>query len=218
MVPSARLVGGNRIHKMVKRILTAISPGILLCALSVAQEKPEQNVDWSKIRDAFRVYCESPTAANAINILAELPEELGRTVDQKQWQSTLDYIFGPIYSEWAGFVRKGDRSSLQFTLKLINITDGWYTENLCSLIGTTIRVNPTLFLEEMNNLGKNAFLLSNIVAGIDAEEYPPEVAKKEIKFRIESLKTVNRPDLIDLRDRCIRLLEKELKIFERIYK
>jgi hypothetical protein len=199
---------------MTKLIIRATILCIILLNFSAAQQNTKQNIDWTKVREAFEAYCEAPSAENAIKILAALPDNFAnREADFKQWVSTSRYVYeGQPFRVLDNLVQKGNKFALRVAFKTLFMSDGAFGEDLCGLIGRAIRVNPVLFLEEIKISGQKGHMLDSILAGqIDADEYRPEVVKKEIQLRIYSLKTVDRPDLLELRDICIYKLKESLK-------
>jgi hypothetical protein len=206
---------------MTKLIMRATILCIILLNLSAAEQNTKQNIDWGKIRKAYEAYCRFPSADNANDILVALPEKLDlNPVDFEQYVSISKYIYyGEPFKVLANLVKKGDRFALRVTYRTLEISDGAYAEGLCSILGTGIRVNAILFLEETKIFSKNKqdifspnSTLDSVLSGqIDADEYRPEVVNKEVQLRISSLKTVDRPDLLELRDICISKLKESLK-------
>lgn len=181
---------------------------------SAAQENIKQTTNWATVREAFEAYCKSPSADNANKILAALPNNFSnREDDFDQWVSAVNYVYkGQPFRVMDELVRKGDRLALRVACKTLFMSDGAFGEALCGLIGRAVRVNPRLFLEEIKISGQDRDMLGSILVGdIDADEYRPEVVNKEVQLRIKSLKTVNRPDLLELRDVCIIILKESLK-------
>jgi hypothetical protein len=206
---------------MTKLIMRATFLCIFLFNFSTAQENIKQNIDWTKVREAFGAYCESPSADNASKVLAALPNTFAnRHADFEQWAAVVHYVYeGPPFKVLDNLVRKGDKFALRVAFKTVFMSDGAFGEDLSGLIGRAIRVNPTVFLEEakiFSGYKDRRFAMGSILAGnIDADDYRPEVVKKEIQLRINSLKTVDRADLIEIRDICISELETSLNIIGR---
>ena len=179
-------------------------------------------IDWRIIKEEFKVYSESPSAKNAKKLLSILPIEFNiATTDFEQWKSTINYIYhDKPFDALNDLVRKGDRLALRVTYYtlIIAMRAAALSEDLCSLLGYSVRINPLVFLEEMlsfesthNQFIAQSNLLGNILVGNIDPEFREDVIKKEIRLRIEALKTVKRPDLLELRDACIKELEEALK-------
>ena len=199
---------------MTKMIKMAVVLFVFLLNFSADQENTKQTTNWATVREAFEAYCKSPSADNANKILAALPNNFSnREGDFDQWVSAVNYVYkGQPFRVMDELVRKGDKLALRVACKTLFMSDAAFGEDLCGLIGRAIRVNPRLFLEEIKLSSLDSDILGSILAGnIDADEYRPEVVNKEIQLRIKSLKTVNRPDLLELRDVCIIKLKESLK-------
>ena len=203
-----------------KKFMTAaILFGFSFSFLS-AQEIIRQNIDWRNIREAFKAYCQSPSIEKAKRILSVMPVEFdNRTADFKEWVSTSDYIHeDEPFRVLESLVRKGDEFAIRIAFRTLEITDGAFTEDLCSLIAESIRVNPTAFLEEAKYLiddNRKGHLLNRILNSdydIDTlaleENSPAQVEfRKEVQLRIKSLVTVTSSDLLSIRDICIGKLK-----------
>lgn len=192
-----------------------------------AQEINRQNIDWRNIREAFKAYCQSPSPENAKRILSIMPVEFdNRTADFKEWVSISQYIYeDEPFRILERLIRKGDNFAIRIAFRTLEITDGSFTEDLCSLIAESIRANPTAFLEEAEYLidhNRKGKLLDSILSSdydIDTlalDENPPAQVefRKEAQLRIKSLETVTRSDLLSIRDICIGKLKGMLDLIE----
>jgi len=183
---------------------------------------PGADIDWGIIKEEFKVYSELPSAKNAKKLLSILPIEFNiATTDFEQWKSTINYIYhDKPFGILDNMVRKGDRLALRITYYtlIIAMRAAALSEDLCSVLGNSVRINPLVFLEETQSFESthNQFiaqsnLIGNILIGNIDPELREDVIKKEIRLRIEALKTVKRLDLLELRDACIKELEEALK-------
>jgi hypothetical protein len=177
----------------------------------------QSNINWDEIRRAFGSYCQSPSSGKAIWILSIMPKSFdNRTADHEQWTSTVDYIYEhERFSVLERGIRKGDSFATRIAFKTLNISDGAFTQSLCALIAESIRANPTVFLEELKALFESgdegdlvySILRDDLDTDILAIEENPQAKQeyaREINLRIKSLETVTRPDLIDIRNYCLR--------------
>jgi hypothetical protein len=182
-----------------------------------------QDIDWPRIREAFRVYSAIPSSENAEHIIALLPEKLDyRNVDQKEWELTLnflDLINGEPFRVLEKQIRRGDESAIRVAFKTQVITDGAVTEDLLGIISEAIRSNTLVFLEKLVPLKTHDEHSVNFILRRDSDidtytlsEDPParEAFKKEILLRMNALRAVARPDLIEIRDYCLKKYEEML--------
>jgi hypothetical protein len=179
-------------------------------------------IDWVNIREAYKAYSISPTSENAQRLLVTLPDKLDNiTADAEQWSSTLHFIWEQEpFRVLERLIRQGDEFAIRIAFKTTVITDGACTEDLCTLISESIRVNPLIFLEGLYALIKKDEHLVRFILRRDDDIdtytlYDDPQARvefnKEIRLRMKSLRTVNRPDLIEIRDYCLHRYAKMLK-------
>lgn len=183
-----------------------------------------QDIDWQRIREAFRIYSAKPSLENAERIIAVLPDKFdNRNVNQKEWELTLDYldmINGEPFRVLENLIRQGDESAIRVAFKTHVITDGAVSEDLLGILSEAIRANTLIFLEELSVLRKRDehsvdFLLRRD-SDIDTytlfdDPQAREEFNKEIVLRMKSLRTVSSPNLIEIRDYCLRYYERLLK-------
>jgi hypothetical protein len=211
----------NQRHHLAKRIAALL----LSFAASIwLPLESGQDIDWQRIREAFRIYSAKPSTENAERIIAVLPNKFDyRNVNQKEWELTLNYldmINGEPFRVLANLIRQGDESAIRVAFKTHIITDGAVTEDLLEILSEAIRANTLIFLEELDALKKYdehsvEFLLS-MDGDIDTYtlfDDPQARAEfnKEIVLRIKSLRTVTCPDLVEIRNYCINYYEELLK-------
>ena len=140
----------------------------------------------------------------------------------------MDIFYREHITDLSKLVKEGDRLALRIAFKAVQLMDGLYAEVLDSVIGSSIRVAPTTFLEEAQpfvkknaewfaslnspyKLGISWFMGGILASTMDIEETRPDVIDKEIRLRIEALATVKRQDLLELRDICLDILKERIK-------
>jgi hypothetical protein len=196
---------------MTRIALKAIAFCMLLVSSASSQESKIKDIDWIRVRDAFEAYCQLPSVENADRILAVTPDGHGyKEGDFKEFAATIRYIFdGRPFKVLNKLVHKGDRSALRVALRTLYFSLGC-DDMVCILIGKSIRVDPIMFLEEFKASGLERAWLDLIVTGFGWEdEGYPELSDREIRLRLRSLQSVDRPALIDIRDICINRLKRE---------
>jgi hypothetical protein len=205
--------------KSVQIILTLL---FLLISSLPAQQKRTQIIKWEEIGKSFEAYYESPSAANAEKVLAVLPREFDNlTANLDRWGDTLEYIWqGTTFNVLKNQILKGDGLAIRISFRTLIISDGAFAESLCGLISESIRPNPLGYLEEATAFRKYApemdfIILDTVLPEFygSPEEDPKgfEEFKKEVQERVWALETVNKPDLVELRDRCISRLIREIR-------
>lgn len=112
-------------------------------------------------------------------------------------------------------VHGGNRPSIHLALKLREIHDGGeFGEDLDILLDSLIHSSPQLFLEGLKENGevvKNPEDLDELISFMGAL-FADEVGQtqKEYASRIRDLQKVKQPELITLRDECIKILKAEI--------
>lgn len=179
-----------------------------------------QDIAWARIREAFKRYSAIPSSENAERILASLPNNFdNNNVNQEEWERTLNYldmIDGTPFRVLESRIRQGDESAIRVAFRTNIITDGAVTEDLFAIISEAIRSNPLVFLEELAALRASDEHGVNFILRQDSDidtytlaEDPPsrEAFKKEIILRMKVLKTVAQPNLVEIRDYCLKKYE-----------
>jgi hypothetical protein len=167
-------------------------------------------VDWSGLLIAWRQYVSNPSGVNADTLYFYLPTNHWFQQDSA-YAKTFDIIYDSLFIV-EKLMQKQNRIAVKIAFRLLNISDGAFAEDLCSSLGSFIKINPQMFLEELelqwqpntgleqlgNNLGEE--FLSN-----------EDSSRAEYKRRIDALNSVTIPELKKYRDRCVFELELKLK-------
>jgi hypothetical protein len=119
---------------------------------------------------------------------------------------------------------EGEPNAVDVGFRLLNISDGAAGEWLFHALGTILPNHPRLFLEKAvahlghEGRGDSDRILDGILHPVGWWEIPEndrdhvkykELRNVRIDMRIKALRTVQDPQLSELRDRCILLLEKK---------
>ena len=105
----------------------------------------------------------------------------------------------------------GKRDAIRALFNLQTRSDGAVSEYIDIVLGSTIRKNPKVFLEELKRSEKKTRLDALVGnTGPDLVDRFEEQAV-ELKRRREALRTVHEPSLIEVRDACIRELDGEIE-------
>ena len=105
----------------------------------------------------------------------------------------------------------GKREAIRSLFNLQTRSDGAVSEYIDIVLGSTIRKNPQVFLEELKRAEKKGrvdALLGN--TGPDLVDRFEEQAV-ELKNRRAALLTVGEASLIEVRDACIRELDRQIE-------
>ena len=181
---------------------------ILYIPLNTSQVT-EVEINWLALQGAFKTYADYPSSENALKIIEILPDSNITYTGSKQEKETLDFIYN-----WAQFrmlerqVFSRDRSAVKLAFKLRSIADGGFSEDLNIMLGTLIRIDPELFLEELKNAKPEVERLDALLAN-EGAVYVDRMRAQclENQLRIKSLETVKEASLENIRNRCIEILK-----------
>lgn len=178
-----------------------------------AQNQNDEKIDWEKIKEVATAYFNYPSSENALKFYLTLPER-GPVLRG----DVVDFIFK--YENFRMLEKQvyaSDPNAVKVAFRIINISDGYYTEITETALGNLIRINPRLFLQELNS-HKNIRPIEDsavtMVGEIFADRFKAQ--KLEIELRIRALETVKNDNLIEIRDQCIKILNEHLKYLEKI--
>ena len=191
--------------------------------------------DWENLKIDYAAYLKDPSVENVNKVCAvmtgitekrqtatPLPESK-KSPNEVTWYmppegkaegKTVDYMLANL-KVLEKRVKEGHRPSILLALKLREIHDGGeFGEDLDILLDSLIHSNSRLFLEGLKENGKvveNPEDLDELISFMGApfadEEGQPQ---KEYAFRIRDLQKVKAPELMSLRDKCIKVLKAEI--------
>lgn len=97
-----------------------------------------------------------------------------------------------------------DREAVRLGFRLRSKLDGAFAENNDIALGRLIRIDPKLFLRELNRAGLNQPRLDSLV-GNPGPEYVDRLGAEEyeINRRVKALQSVSEPELAKARDLCL---------------
>lgn len=165
--------------------------------------------DSDKLSSEWDNYIVNPSGENALKVYNLLPEKghVGKEDSSLELEQRMYNNLKILETQ----ILRGNKNNIKLAFKLKTISDGAFTEWLQQMLGQTINLYPKLFLTELkehNHLFENF----DSLVGNFGEEYADNLEKQktEIKKRIESLKTINIPQLSKVKNKCLESLEKKL--------
>lgn|GEM_PF-1120217 len=200
------------LFKNFKRIviIAVIGLGANLLIWSLAQmARAEQVFYWDELLKVYDAYVDYPSPENAKALLDALPadtplEEIGDA------RRGLRHIFSsdnyPVLYEEAVC---GDGTAIEIYFRLLNITDGFYSEVVMSTLGLFVRVQPQLFLELLSvykntkHIKWHGYPVSFVGTGHNIHM---KARVHILEKRVEALETVKDPKFTELNEDCIKEL------------
>lgn len=150
----------------------------------------------------WEVYLEYPSSQNAAQVDSLRYTESTDRMEDVEWDLSLLEVQ----------VISCDREAVRLAFRLVPQMDGLLAEIIDFMLGRLIRINPTLFLQELKNHGEGVPSLGHHVSNF-GEVYVDRWQAKEYEAeqRIQSLQTVVDSDLAEIRDECIAELRARLE-------
>jgi hypothetical protein len=203
-------------RNMTKKITIALVLGSLLGILIIIATVPgiSKNpvVDWNDLFNAFKTYLSDPSDKNAERVINFLPKTGHvKFSGSKREFEVFDFIYQNLETVGRQVYAK-KKLSTRLAFRLMSISDGAFSEELDIILGRLINIDPLLFLKELK-LRENEIVRYDALLGNTGEEFVdrPQDECKELRKRIDSLQSVNDKDLIQIRNRCIKELKKEIE-------
>ncbi len=213
----------NKINKfIIFAFLTILC--ISLSQYGFSEEKP-QVIDWKNIKKSWDAYIEYPSSKNLEKVFILLP--------YMKWKKYSDQLSNILYGGRSVInemlkdlwllekeAYSGNVWAVRVLHKLLTIVSGWSKEKVLSILGNLIRINPSLFLEEMSqqieNIDSDDF--HSILCYMDTAFYTDKIKAKyrEIDLRIKSLEIVKKDSLNIVKKKCLEDLMEKKKGYEGI--
>ena len=175
--------------------------------------KPELQggFDLAKFYEAWKEYISYPSSENAIRVYTLLPDT-GHVFNYIDIDEELEDTLWDVYESLSMLERQvysSDREAVRLAFRLLTTwADGACGEELDIILGTLIRINPKLFLEELYTHRNLVSRLDALVGNFGPEYCGRDKAERlEASLRIKALKQVTDPKLVEVHDECIGLLE-----------
>lgn len=180
---------------------------------SLPQESP---VDWTKLETAWKEYIEYPSSENALKVYSLLPERIITLEERKKfWDNFIkisNIIFDNLnFSILEYEIYAGERNAVKVAFRLYSIADGANDEILTMILTNLIRIHPKLYLEELkvhmhSEPIKELGWPVGYMGGIFVDRFKAQDLER--KLRIKALESVKDKELMEIRDKCIEILQK----------
>jgi hypothetical protein len=176
-------------------------------------------VDWGAVERSWVEYLEYPSSENARKVYILLPNSGHvRYTDDKVENGALEVLADPLGLEvLKRQILSGDRNAVKVAFRLCTLADGAFAEQLDWILASLVRVNPHLFLEELQS---HWDLLQSLGGGLPLGALGPEFVDRlearrlEVTLQIKALGEVHDRDVVSVRDKCIGALRRWLEDHE----
>lgn len=216
---------------MLYRKILFLCLGVILLISSIlpamAEGKSIQNrVDWDQLLVMLRAIEKEPSDKNAVRFLSLIPQK--HTQDQfGDLEKFLDAIDSS--KEYWQLLEKGNPLIAESAFRLMAfILPGAFYEDFFIELGKLATNHPRLFLQLLKKYEHN-FPYEYPVTMTEILDIVPDVCSDEdwkrqgierlklYERRLRALKSVRDEDLLEVRDKCIKILEEIIKEINKIY-
>jgi hypothetical protein len=178
---------------------------------SYADQPRNQKVDWVKLGAAWENYMDYPSSENADKVYNLLPAQghFNYTHEHQEEDETSELIYSNL-KMLERQIYSSDRHAVKLGFRLFTIADGGFAEYLDDILGSLIRINPRLFLEELKE-NRDIIMGLDGLLGNFGDPYVDRMKAHDLEasLRVKALRSVKDKSLKSLRDECIRTLEKD---------
>lgn len=190
--------------------------------------KPESLVNWDKLKISWENFLNYPSEKNLKIFYKDLPKIDLKKVSNAEKANVFSNDKGlvKLIIENIEFLEKeiyaGNRAAVRVCFKLQHLILGrWERSKVVSILGNLIRVNSTIFLEELKNHLKTIDDddLQLILIYYDPYFYTDKVQAclRETQLRIEALERVKNESLGEVKMVCLGILKKEKCKYEKLF-
>lgn len=170
-------------------------------------------INLNGLSNAFKTYLNDPSDKNAERVINFLPKtgHVEFSGSKREFE-VFDFIYQNLKTvEKQVYAR--NRLSTRLAFRLMSISDGVFSEELDIILGRLINIDPKLFLKELKLRENEIVRYDTLLGNTGTEEFVgrPQDECKELKKRIDSLRSVNDKDLLKIRNRCIEELSKQVE-------
>ena len=182
-------------------------------------------IDWKSLNKSWDAYIDYPSSNNLEKISMLLP--------YLKWEKYYDQLSNILYGgrsllndmlKYLWLLEKeaysGNKWAVTILHKFVPIYNGEKKQDVISILSNLIRINPSLFLEEMSqqmeNIDSDDFY--SILCYLDSVYYTDKIKAqyREIDLRIKSLETVKKESLNLVKAKCIEVLMERKNGYEKI--
>ena len=165
---------------------------------------------WMMFAGAWNEYLIYPSTENAAEVYEQIPQWPQNTTVNHTAQRIIDSVYEslPMLKRQ---VYAGDRNAVRVAFRLMRISDGEFSEWLDIILGSLIRIDARLFLQELKAHRAEVSELSSLVGNL-GEEFVDKIAAHnlEMELRIQALSRVDDDALSAIRDECVAALRNDI--------
>lgn len=204
----ARLV----ILMFIPRLAAALVTALVTLTACAAMPPTTAETPWSEIARRVTEYTAKPSPATAKGVLNIIPKASVSFTGSPEEQDANEAIYapGPIRVLEQRVLMK-ERESVELAFRMRHIADGAFLEDLNVILGALIRVDPELFLTELQRAKIPRRDMGGLVRNL-GDTFVDQMEKQceELHLRRQALATVTRSSLKQTKDQSLSALEEGL--------
>ena len=172
-----------------------------------------ESLDWNKISIAWNNFKENPSEINAGILIEFFPKNIIVSADEiDAHRPILDNIYNNL-DILERRILNGSNMSVEIGLRLFAVADGAFSEELSIMMGLYLNSNIERFLEIMSNYPLLIEpLLESFLVSVRPELLGDlQAVIRELENRRKILGCVQKKSLQSLKNKCLYLIDKNLK-------
>lgn len=176
---------------------------LILLSWDIRAETP-----WAEIEHRISEYVAHPspiTAKAALDVMPKASVSFSNSAEERKANEAI-YAPKPMHVLEQRVLMK-EQKSVELAFRMRHIADGAFLEDLEIILGKLIRVDPELFLDELQRAGVPFRAMDGLVGNL-GDGYVDEMEKqcKEMQLRKQALNRVKKHTLMQARDLAIKAL------------
>ena len=196
---------------LLPRLVAAFVGAFVTLAACAAISPTITETPWSEIARRVTEYVAKPSPVTAKAALNAIPKASVSFTGSRAEQDALEAIYAPdpirILEQR---VLMKERESVELAFRMRHIADGAFLGDLNIILGGLIRVDPELFLSELQRAKIPLRNLGGLVRNL-GDTFVDQMEKKceELRLRRQALGKATRPSLQQTKDQALSALEGE---------
>lgn len=189
-------------------LMGATAMALVWCMEAGAASAVASKTPWLEIAHRISEYSAKPspsTAISAANTISKTPVSFSNSAEESKANDVIYTNETMLVLEQRVLMK--ERESVELAFRIKNIADGAFSEDIDVLLGQLIRIDPRLFLSELQRANVPLEGISGLVGNL-GEDYVDEPEKQcaEIDLRKKALSSVVQMPLQNTKEQAIKAL------------
>lgn len=198
----------EKLARIEKRGNLGMKVLFLFLSLWLPSSVAANTFNWQLFGNRWENYVQNPSRSKSYRLYTLLPRKAQLSVTSENEKEILEFVSSnlKIVDER---VRSSHRDAIRLAFRLLALPSFEIRESMQLALSSLIRTQPELFLTNLKREEKSVISLLDLLKTVDARvQKTPTERKTELARRLNALKQVDNPRLLEVRNRCIETLEK----------